>query len=57
VGFGGGLTWGAMVIEWTGPIAAKKNVHPEQYRQFARLRSLIRRAIRFIEGLFSRRTL
>lgn len=52
VGFGGGLTWGAMVVEWTGPIPAKKHIHPEQYRRFARLRSLLRRAIRFIEGLF-----
>ncbi len=53
VGFGGGLTWGALVAEWTGPIESKKHVHPEQYRMFARLRSLFRRAIRFIEGLFS----
>ena len=54
VGFGGGLTWGAMVVEWSGPIPAKKHVHPEQYRRFARLRSFVRRAIRYIEGLFSR---
>jgi 3-oxoacyl-[acyl-carrier-protein] synthase III len=57
VGFGAGLTWGAMTVDWTGPIPAKKNVHPEQYRLFARLRSIIRRAIRFIEGLLSRREL
>jgi len=57
VGFGGGLTWGAMVVEWTGPIPAKKHVHPEQYRIFARLRSFARRALRFIEGFFSRREL
>lgn len=57
VGFGGGLTWGAMVVDWTGPIPATKHVHPEQYRRFARLRSLLRRAIRFIEGLFSRKEL
>ena len=57
VGFGGGLTWGAMVVEWTGPIPAKKHVYPEQYRRFARLRSLARRAIRFIEGIFSRKSL
>jgi 3-oxoacyl-[acyl-carrier-protein] synthase III len=53
VGFGGGLTWGALVAEWTGPTPTKKTVHPEQYRFFARLRSFIRRAIRFIEGFFS----
>jgi 3-oxoacyl-[acyl-carrier-protein] synthase-3 len=57
VAFGGGLTWGAMVVEWTGPIPAKKHIHPEQYRRFARLRSFIRRAIRFIEGFFSRKEL
>lgn len=57
VGFGAGLTWGAFVAEWTGPIPTKKHIHPEQYRLFARLRSLIRRALRFIEGLFSRREL
>ncbi len=58
VGFGAGLTWGALVAEWTGPMPAKKSVvRPEQYRIFARLRSLLRRALRFIEGLFSRREL
>jgi 3-oxoacyl-[acyl-carrier-protein] synthase-3 len=55
VGFGGGLTWGAMIVEWTGPLPAKKHVHPEQYRLFARLRSFVRRAIRFIEGFLSRK--
>ncbi|MBK8784253.1 MAG: ketoacyl-ACP synthase III [Anaerolineales bacterium] len=57
VGFGAGLTWGAMVVEWTGPIPAKKQVHPEQYRFFARLRSIARRALRLIEGFFSRKEL
>ncbi len=57
VGFGAGLTWGAMVVEWTGPIPAKKQVHPEQYRFFARLRSIARRLWRLIEGFFSRKEL
>lgn len=57
VGFGAGLTWGSMVIEWTGPIPAKRHIHPEQYRFFARLRSFIRRALRLIEGFFSRKEL
>lgn len=57
VGFGAGLTWGALVAEWTGPIPAKKHIRPEQYRLFARLRSLVRRALRFIEGIFFRREL
>jgi 3-oxoacyl-[acyl-carrier-protein] synthase-3 len=56
VGFGAGLTWGAMVVEWTGPtISAAKHIHPEQYRLFARLRRFVRRAIRFIEGILSRK--
>jgi len=55
VAFGGGLTWGAMVVEWTGPLPAKKQVHVEPYRLFARLRSFLRRAFRHIEGLLSRK--
>jgi hypothetical protein len=47
-----------MVVEWTGPIPTKKHVRSaQQYRLFARLRSLVRRAIRFIEGFFSRKEL
>jgi 3-oxoacyl-[acyl-carrier-protein] synthase-3 len=57
VGFGGGLTWGALAAEWTGPLPSKRHVHPEQYRRFAKLRSLVRRALRFIEGLLYRREL
>ncbi|GAB1470084.1 ketoacyl-ACP synthase III [Chloroflexota bacterium] len=57
VGFGAGLTWGALVAEWTGPIPTKKQIRPEQYRLFARLRSWVRRALRFVEGFFSRREL
>jgi 3-oxoacyl-[acyl-carrier-protein] synthase-3 len=57
VGFGAGLTWGALAAQWTGPIPSKGHVHPEQYRQFARLRSVVRRGLRFIEGLLYRREL
>src|SRR6266498_6054292 len=57
VGFGAGLTWGALAAEWTGPLPSKGHVRPEQYRAFARLRSLVRRALRFIEGLLYRREL
>lgn len=57
VGFGAGLTWGGMVVEWTGPIPTGRNVHPEQYRRFARLRSLWRRVVRYVEGLLSRKEL
>jgi 3-oxoacyl-[acyl-carrier-protein] synthase-3 len=57
VGFGGGLTWGALTAEWTGPLPVKRHVHPEQYRFFARIRSFVRRVIRVIEGIFFRREL
>ena len=57
IGFGGGLTWGALAAEWTGPIPSKGHVRPERYRLFARLRSFVRRALRFIEGLLYRREL
>jgi len=57
VGFGAGLTWGALAAEWTGPIPSKRHVHPEQYRTFARLRSFVRRGLRFIEGLLYRKEL
>ena len=57
VGFGAGLTWGALAAEWTGPIPSKGHVRPEQYRRLGRVRSLVRRAIRFIEGLLYRREL
>ena len=51
VGFGAGLTWGALAAEWTGPLPAVRRVHPERYRLWARLRSLLRRAARFLEGV------
>jgi 3-oxoacyl-[acyl-carrier-protein] synthase III len=57
VGFGGGLTWGALAAEWTGPIPSKGHVRPEQYRLAGRLRSVVRRWLRFIEGLLYRREL
>lgn len=57
VGFGAGLTWGALAAQWTGPLPSKGHVHPEQYRRIAPLRSWVRRALRFIEGLLYRREL
>jgi 3-oxoacyl-[acyl-carrier-protein] synthase III len=57
VGFGAGLAWGALAAEWSGPIPSKGHVRPEQYRFFARFRSVVRRALRFIEGLLYRREL
>ena len=51
VGFGAGLTWGALAAEWTGPLPVEHIVHPERYRVWARTRSVFNRLIRFIEGL------
>jgi 3-oxoacyl-[acyl-carrier-protein] synthase III len=51
VGFGAGLTWGALVAEWTGPLPAERKVYPERYRVQARLRSGLNRFLRFLEGL------
>lgn len=57
IGFGGGLTWGAVAAEWTGPLPSKGHVRPQQFRLFARIRSLVRRGLRFVEGLLYRREL
>jgi 3-oxoacyl-[acyl-carrier-protein] synthase-3 len=57
VGFGAGLTWGALVAEWTGPLPTKKHIHPARYRTFARVRSIGRRILRFIDRLLSPREL
>jgi 3-oxoacyl-[acyl-carrier-protein] synthase-3 len=51
VGFGAGLTWGAMTIQWTGPFEREKQVDPQRYQVRARLRSLARRTLRRIEGV------
>ncbi len=51
VGFGAGLTWGALAAEWTGPLPAEHAVHMEQYTAWARLRSMFLRVLRILEGL------
>ena len=51
VGFGAGLTWGALAAEWTGPVPTEKKVYPRRYRLWARIRSFLRRVVRVIEGL------
>jgi 3-oxoacyl-[acyl-carrier-protein] synthase-3 len=57
VGFGGGLTWGAVAAQWTGPLPVEepyKAVWPYRfdglYRVYVRLRSALLRLIRQIEG-------
>jgi 3-oxoacyl-[acyl-carrier-protein] synthase-3 len=54
VAFGGGLTWGALAMQWVAPEA---RVPPSRRRRravtafLARVRSVVRRIIRIIEGL------
>lgn len=51
VGFGGGLTWGAMAVEWSGPILPKREVYPTSYRVWVQIRSWLLRLVRHIEGV------
>ncbi len=55
VGFGAGLTWGALAMQWNGPFPGARDIDPNRYRWRARLRSYYRRLGRKIEGaLFDR---
>jgi 3-oxoacyl-[acyl-carrier-protein] synthase-3 len=51
VGFGAGLTWGAIVAQWSGPFPTKRKVYPLVYRLLARVRSALLRLARHIDGL------
>jgi 3-oxoacyl-[acyl-carrier-protein] synthase-3 len=51
VGFGGGLTWGALAVAWSGPILPERTIRAEWFRPFARVRSLFRRILRLLEGI------
>ena len=51
VGFGAGLTWGATVVQWSGPIVPKPLILPTHFRFLARFRSLLLRLTRRIEGV------
>lgn len=50
VAFGSGLTWGAMLVEWTGPLPFQRKVRPRQVRWTARVRSTLARLRRRIDG-------
>jgi len=52
VGFGAGLSWGASVVEWTGPFLTKRKVRPARLRFYARVRSVILRLLRRIDMFF-----
>ncbi len=56
VGFGAGLTWGAVAAQWTGPLPEEKpKVWPYRfyslYQVYTRIRSLVLRFVRVIEGI------
>jgi 3-oxoacyl-[acyl-carrier-protein] synthase-3 len=51
VGFGAGLTWGAMTVQWSGPILPKRRVLPRSYRLWIRMRSFLNRLMRTVEGI------
>jgi 3-oxoacyl-[acyl-carrier-protein] synthase-3 len=62
VGFGAGLTWGALAAQWTGPLSEPEfsKVWPYRfkklYRVYARVRSAALRIMRAIEGFIWGRT-
>jgi 3-oxoacyl-[acyl-carrier-protein] synthase-3 len=51
VGFGAGLTWGALTAQWTGPLPSERPVDVRRDRTLGRARSFFLRIMRFIEGL------
>jgi 3-oxoacyl-[acyl-carrier-protein] synthase-3 len=51
VGFGAGLTWGATLIQWSGPFLPEKPIYPFTYRAWVRFRSFMRRLLRHLEGV------
>lgn len=54
VAFGGGLTWGALALEWVEPerrISIARSKRRRALAFLARVRSLIRRILRKLEGL------
>lgn len=50
VGFGAGLTWGAAVVRWTGPLLPHRHIYPASYRMWVAIRSRLLRLVRRIEG-------
>lgn len=60
IGFGGGLTWASMVVQWTGAkqVQGRPSVLKEQRRQISyflvRIRSQLRRTTRRINEIFNR---
>jgi 3-oxoacyl-[acyl-carrier-protein] synthase-3 len=51
VAFGSGLTWGAALVQWSGPLPYRRKVRTRQVRWFARTRSVLARLRRRIDGI------
>ena len=51
VAFGGGLSWGALTAEWTGPSPIERKVPQKRYLFLAKVRSVLLRALRVVEGM------
>ncbi|HSQ25872.1 MAG TPA: beta-ketoacyl-ACP synthase III [Anaerolineales bacterium] len=51
VGFGAGLTWGAVTVIWSGPFAGAKRVLPVRFRIYGRFRSFVNRLLRRLDAI------
>lgn len=51
VAFGSGLTWGAALVQWSGPLPYERKVSPRRVRWLARSRSVLARLRRRVEGI------
>jgi 3-oxoacyl-[acyl-carrier-protein] synthase-3 len=54
VGFGGGLTWGAAAVQWTGPLPERRQAWPYRFQRlypiWVKIRSLLLKLERRLEG-------
>ncbi len=50
VGFGAGLTWGASLVRWTGPLLPHRHIYPTSYRLWVAVRSQLLKMVRRVEG-------
>lgn len=51
VGFGSGLTWGALCLIWSEPFQIEKPVRFDLLNTFVRIRTFLKKLIRRVEGL------
>ncbi len=52
VGFGAGLTWGALAAEWSGPLETEHKVDQSRYHLLGRVRSWLLRLMRLLDSFF-----